>query len=401
MKYNLEMLLTSFGMVKKNLKSYIMLSITIILSFSLLLGYLIYSDSSLYNEYKVDLGTTPNVFVIDASNEVLQNPLAKMNLLEQKINKDDDTVCYRFTEQGNEFRGISYRIFLLPQNAFAFFQNFRTRYIFNNSNRAKVSKNCAVISEELYQYMKSEVDSKGDLYINIPITMKNGKTKLYSLLVSDTYSMNNNEKNLYYNRDSNQLEGYSAVFVSDTTFQDNEVYTENTSMVIYSKRPKIVQGWLNNLDLAADASSYEIVDQIYSKIVDLIDIKILFAIIIMILLGINMYGSFTNALEKRKFEIGVRRAIGASKKDIVLQFFYEGIIIIGVNIIISIMIVIFVFSMYKIIIFYRYGVEWIISTNVYSIIIFLLCGVFLTLYYSLLFGIKSTNVEVVQYLKAE
>lgn len=75
-----------------------MLSITIILSFSLLLGYLIYSDSALYNEYKVDLGTSPNIFVIDANNGVLDNPIPKMNALEEKISKDDDTVCYRYTE---------------------------------------------------------------------------------------------------------------------------------------------------------------------------------------------------------------------------------------------------------------------------------------------------------------
>ena len=253
----------------------------------------------MYNEYKVDLGTSPNIFVIDAANGVLQNPIPKMNMLEEKINKDDDTVCYRFTEQDNEYKGISYRTFLLPQNAFAFFQNFRTRYVFKNSDTARIEKNCAVISEELYQYMKNEADSEGNLYIDIPITMKNGDTKLYSLLVSDTYTMNNDESHLYYNENSSRLEGYSAVLVSDITFRDCEVYTENTSMVIYSKRPKIIQGWLDNLELSADASSYEIVNQIYAKIVDLIDVKILFAIIMMILLGINMYGSFLMHLKKK------------------------------------------------------------------------------------------------------
>lgn len=259
---------------------------------------------------------------------------------------------------------------MLPQNSFAFYQHFRTRYIFNNLDTTKVEKNCAVISEELYQYMKEEVASEGNLYIYIPIAMKNGEIKLYSLLVSDTYRMNSDENHLYYNGDTKRIEGYSAVFVSNTTFQDSKVYVENTRMVIYSKKPKIIQGWLDNLGLSADASSYEIVDQIYAKIVDLIDIKILFVIMMMILLGINMYGSFSNALEKRKFEMGVRRAIGASKKEIVLQFFYEGIIIISINIFISIMIVMFVLSIYKIIMFYRYGIEWIISTNIYSVIIF-------------------------------
>lgn len=39
-------------MAGRTLKSYALLSVTIVLSFSLLLGYLVYTDSSLYNDYK-------------------------------------------------------------------------------------------------------------------------------------------------------------------------------------------------------------------------------------------------------------------------------------------------------------------------------------------------------------
>ena len=42
----------AFVMVRKHIRSYALLSVTIVLSFSLLLGYLVYTDTSLYNEYK-------------------------------------------------------------------------------------------------------------------------------------------------------------------------------------------------------------------------------------------------------------------------------------------------------------------------------------------------------------
>ena len=48
----------SFSMVARMFKTYVLLSVTIILSFSLLLGYLTYSDSDIYNQYK-DLFKVP------------------------------------------------------------------------------------------------------------------------------------------------------------------------------------------------------------------------------------------------------------------------------------------------------------------------------------------------------
>ena len=39
-------------MVRRKIKSYALLSVTIVLSLSLLLGYVLYTDSSLYNRYK-------------------------------------------------------------------------------------------------------------------------------------------------------------------------------------------------------------------------------------------------------------------------------------------------------------------------------------------------------------
>ena len=39
-------------MVIRNLRSYTMLSVTVVFSFSILLGYLAFSDSTLYNRYR-------------------------------------------------------------------------------------------------------------------------------------------------------------------------------------------------------------------------------------------------------------------------------------------------------------------------------------------------------------
>ncbi|MCD7760831.1 MAG: hypothetical protein LUH16_03530, partial [Clostridiales bacterium] len=45
-------LLHAFTMLRRNRRSYLLLSVTIVLSFALLLGYLFYMDTASYNKYK-------------------------------------------------------------------------------------------------------------------------------------------------------------------------------------------------------------------------------------------------------------------------------------------------------------------------------------------------------------
>ena len=52
MKKHFRIFHHSLTMVGRTLRSYMLLSVTIVLSFSLLLGYLGFVDSEIYNEYK-------------------------------------------------------------------------------------------------------------------------------------------------------------------------------------------------------------------------------------------------------------------------------------------------------------------------------------------------------------
>ena len=119
------------------------------------------------------------------------------------------------------------------------------------------------------------------------------------------------------------------------------------------------------------------------------------------LLGINLYSSFSNALERRKYEIGVKRAIGASGGSIMRQFLTESMLVMLVNIVASILIVVEVLVDYKLYVQLVEGAQWIDSISIHSILMFLVCSVSLTVAFCLLFAYKSTKVEIAQYLKAE
>lgn len=121
----------------------------------------------------------------------------------------------------------------------------------------------------------------------------------------------------------------------------------------------------------------------------------------MMILGINLLSSFFNALNERKFEIAIKRAIGASKFDIITQFLCEGIIVISIDILISIALIMILLSLVKIYFFVIVQQEWIIHITVYSVMIYLLCCSFLALFFSVLFSFLATRVEIIKYLKGE
>lgn len=124
-------------------------------------------------------------------------------------------------------------------------------------------------------------------------------------------------------------------------------------------------------------------------------------IALMIILGINMLSSFLNALNERKYEISIRRALGAGKHSIVLQFLTEGLIVIVIDILVSVAVVMMLLSCIKVYHTLVLGEEWIIHITGYSVTIFFLCCTFLALFFSILFSILSTRVEIIQYIKGE
>ena len=176
-------------------------------------------------------------------------------------------------------------------------------------------------------------------------------------------------------------------------------------VVVHSDNPEAVVQLAQTMNLSTE-SVYEQQEEALAQIRTEKGNKAIIACALLLLLGINLYSSFTNALSERKFEIGVKRAIGASAWSIVLQFLYESIIVMLANILVAVAVVADVFIVYKYI-YERTPDEWgmyndfILYISPHSVAMFALCAVTLTIVFSIIFAYKSTRVEIVQYLKAE
>lgn len=118
-------------------------------------------------------------------------------------------------------------------------------------------------------------------------------------------------------------------------------------------------------------------------------------------MGLNLHSSFSNVLKERRFEIGVKRAIGASRKDIIAQLFIEGMVVMGANIIITILAVANIATIWKLVQWVFFGNLWTINLNFYSVILFVFCTAVITLSSSIIFALKSSQVEIIKYIKAE
>ena len=176
--------------------------------------------------------------------------------------------------------------------------------------------------------------------------------------------------------------------------------------VIHAESPEEVASIAEQMDFTLYYSVCQLQDDALEQIRMAKGNKALIACALLLLLGINLYSSFTNALNERKFEIGVKRAIGASPWSIVRQFLCEGIIVMALNTVLSIVLVVDGALLFKVIYermpdaYVIYHTCTILITP-YSAAMFGLCAVTLTVVFSLIFAWKTTRVEIIQYLKAE
>jgi len=110
--------------------------------------------------------------------------------------------------------------------------------------------------------------------------------------------------------------------------------------------------------------------------------------VILLLLGLNLYSSFSNALHERRYEIGVKRALGAGISHIMRQFIYESIAVLLLDTLISVIIVVDLMIGYKAYQTFVLGNEWIVYISLSTV-------------FSLIFAYKSTQVEIIKYLRDE
>ena len=422
-------------MVRRNLRSYRLLSVTIVMSFALLLGYLGFMDSQHYNRFKHTFAQNRGLVFLE--------------------NKMDPALAQVLVEKAGEIGNTQSQMLYMCMNLRL---NPLADYTLPDGTRATELPQPRVYSvpshvPAIYEYSDAAewwapmeitwLDGKEHLDVHLEAgevivdeqlyhALEMDKSGLFRCMLWDPFSESGAE--------ATKLQGNFTVVGTVPSKEPIRLeMVEETEEVRFVGPyepivilpgtvfgPSLQPGlpWYAYITFVTD--SPEQVTQmansmfsdnparaVYQDQDDAIEImrtekgtKAMIGCVLLALLSINLYSSFSNALNDRKFEIGVKRAMGASAFSIVRQFLYESMIVMLADILLAVVIVTDGLLVYKAI--YeatpdRWGVyhDWIIYISPYSIAMFVVGSVAMTVVFSLIFAYKSTQVEIVEYLKAE
>ena len=422
MKKGFRILKHSLTMVGRTLRSYMLLSVTIVLSFSLLLGYLGFVDSEIYNEYK-------HIFQINRGmlkvNDSFGNT-AKFDALLEKVSEMEDTCFYTvydafphmsdgkfITDEGITLPPRQITTYYLSGYVWEFIRHTGEKYDLQwidgrEHDGVDLRPGEAVLDlATFYALGLHEMEEpvytfrfpSGNDYLETTAKIV-GTVDLGGSFFKETAD------GLDYNNDYFPM---LLLPMASMTYEDIAGLRPGRYAVFYSENPEKIYQLATDIgfDVSLGDSVYRWQDAVRETIMTRKSTKALITCAMLLILGINLYSSFSNALSERKFEIGVKRAIGASSFAIVRQFLYESMIVMVVNILISVALVVDVGLIFRLVMqstagpnnpfYYTYT----LYLSPHSVGMFLTCSLTLTVVFSLIFAYKSTQVQVIDYLKAE
>lgn len=432
----------AFQMVGRTWKSYALLSVTIVLSFSLLLGYLTFFDSEIYNEYKELFSYRRQ----DLRFYIQADDVEEVQLLVDKLPAIEGTTYFLAYFYNLGITATDYEVQLDPEMEYMHPVGGRvsaymlpdhswpeavTSFIYDDRkmdivwldgqehSEFTLEKDQVIVTEALYQMLQMDQQEEPVFLLNLQYGQKiplrvAGYTRDYTFEMWNAAKEQNNGGDLYlFNLLlSNKFIDYAQLYNEDYYGMDVGSVTYNAPKLsrlilqVYSETPEVVLNLIESMGGSGYTCIYQLQNAALDEIRPQKQVKAIITCALLLLLGINLYSSFTNAMNDRKYEIGVKRAVGASAFSIVRQFLYESIIVMAANILVSIALVADVAIVYKYIVEHtpdELGAypDYILYISPYSAAMFGICAVSLTVVFSLIFAYKSTRVEIVQYLKAE
>lgn len=400
-------------MLRRNFRGYGLLSVTIVLSFSILLGYLCFVDAGLYNRYK-ELFAAPEQVVIVSTYDRSPAKMQALGSMAEYV--DPDANMYHYIETTTpltQFGDIIANLTFLPAGSFPVYREvYSENYVWNAAQeirpilgreRFSLKGNEAIVSESFYAALGG--DGTFPMELAVPFTWADGSTTVFSLQIVGVCGDKGIPQDVVKIAPdaSGKPAGMVQIYLPQSVLQEKSAADmENPRRMawFYSASPEKIADCADQLQLVVNAVCRE-----QKRATEQIQVqkatKATIAAIMLLLLGVNLYSSFTNALAERKYEIGIKRAIGASAWDIVRQFFMEGLLVMLANILLSVLLVTDLLCLYKLYRLLSAGEQWVIAVSPYSAAMFGVCSMTLTLVFCILFAYRSTQVEVVQYLKAE
>lgn len=130
-----------------------------------------------------------------------------------------------------------------------------------------------------------------------------------------------------------------------------------------------------------------------------IQLKWILGSLIFLVLAVNLQGSFANALKERRYEIGLRRALGAAPQDIVMQFFKESVLLILTGALLALFLVVDGFLLFRLFCYFTSAQIYTIVLTASSVLTMLTMTGSLLLLTGLSFSVSAMETNIVSALQ--
>ena len=395
----------AMGMVLRNIRSYLFLSMTVLLSFCFLLVYLIATDSETYNTYKDILARNPETSILQILNgdnmyeEIQEAQLSVRDYLSH-IPNSHFSMIYRSPYNMNYMQSLYFNVIFIEDDAFGTATNpFDEVELLN----IRLSDGQALANEAFYEWMQlSTGEEHPSLAFDYPFD--DGTMERVSVTLVGGRRSNTAAPSVV----NGSLTGGAVLYLPYSTMlhllESGPIDCMNSFLIVYApaEYQEAVYDYAKTSPYVQGYGSYNLMSINAAKlsIRSAIGQRSLMLCFFYVILAVNLYGSFRNALNDRKFEIGVKRAIGASKANIAAQFTAEGLIVIVGNLLLSVYLVLTGFLIYKTI-RKAQGIVYTISLGWSALAGYIICCLALALLFSLIFAWQTSKVNVIDNLRAE
>ena len=412
-------------LLRRTIRANRMLSVTVVLSLSLLLGFLLYTDTTNYHRYAQDI-VADRHYVVTGFVGDAQERASCASLFRANAEKIGNTVCYEYflsdrpTDITQSRFETSYgaQVAKIPQG-FVYGLPRHTPSVRNLYYGAEIQwldgqehedidlQSGQILLEEPYFRLLGLDKVENPTYRLSMEGVYLGEFAVVGTVASDTeYNVSGDVNAVFI--DAGMAGTVVYVSLSDIPQAVFDQMEWRQFVITYTDDPHGVSTLASTFEehLGNYWSNADGQDAAFKAMREASEKKSMIAALLLLILGINLYACFVNALNDRKFEIGVKRALGAGKWSIVRQFLYESLLIMALDTLISVWVVSAAGAVYKYVM-ERTPDEWgdlhqyTLYLTPFSIAMFAVCAVALTVVFSLIFAYKSTQVQVVDYLKAE
>ncbi len=400
-------------MVSRNIKSYILLAVTIVISFSLLLGYLVFLDTTLYNQYKEVLSQPRNIVI--TSTQRRDSTLSALAYAIPRV--DPEATFYSYFSTNTilqQYGRVRATVYFMPSGEIPVYtpqtvSTGETGVLTNGATEIELIAGCstfrlkgneAIISENLFRAL--HIPYQFPVSLAIPVQWKDQTMGIVTVSIIGVCEDTQYTTPILYDTELQTYTGTGAIYTTQGALglRSMDDFTSVDQYVWFCcKHPEAVASCIREFGLIPSAiciAQNDAIEDLRTQNTN----KFYTVLLLLVVLGVNLYSAIHNALADRQFEIGVKLALGANSWNIVLQFAFESTIVMLASIYCAVILVTDILVAYKYIQEIMYGIQWTVHISSYSVAMFCVSSISLTVLFSLIFAYRASRVEIIQHLKA-